>query len=82
MFNYITADPTILGGKPCITGTRLSVEFVLELFASGATHQEILNTYPQLKSEALEEALLYAAQSLKNEFVLTAKGAATLHPCG
>ena len=76
MFNYITADPTVLGGKPCIKGTRLSVEFILELFASGATHQEILNTYPQLTTEAIEEALLYAAQSLKNEIILTAKIAA------
>jgi uncharacterized protein (DUF433 family) len=76
MFNYITADPTILEGKPCIKGTRLSVEFILELFASDATHQEILNTYPQLTAEAIEEALLYAAQSLKNEIILTAKIAA------
>jgi uncharacterized protein (DUF433 family) len=71
MFNYIAADPTILGGKPCIKGTRLSVEFILELFASGATYQEILNTYPQLTAEAIEEALRYAAQFLKNEIILT-----------
>jgi uncharacterized protein (DUF433 family) len=44
-FNYITSDSAILGGKPCIKGTRLSVEFILELFASGATREEILETF-------------------------------------
>jgi uncharacterized protein (DUF433 family) len=73
MFMHITADPAILGGKPCIKGTRLSVEFILELFASGATREEILSAYPQLTAEAIEEALRYAARSLKNEIILTAE---------
>ena len=73
MFKYIVADPAILGGKPCIKGTRLSVEFILELFASGATREDILNTYPQLTGEGIEEALRYAARSLKNEIILTAE---------
>ncbi|MBE7468221.1 MAG: DUF433 domain-containing protein [Anaerolineae bacterium] len=76
MFTHITADPDILGGKPCIKGTRLSVEFILELFASGATREEILSAYPQLTGEAIEEALRYAARSLKNEIILTAEVAA------
>ena len=65
MFTHITADPAILGGKPCIKGTRLSVEFILELFASGATREEILSTYPQLTAEAIEEALHHAACCLR-----------------
>lgn len=72
MFTHITANAEILGGKPCIKGTRLSVEFILEIFASGATREEILNAYPQLTSEAIEEALRFAARSLKNEILLTA----------
>lgn len=76
MFTYIVADPTILGGKPCIKGTRLSVEFILELFASGATREEILSAYPQLTVEGIEEALRYAVRSLKNEIILTAEVAA------
>lgn len=71
MFHYITTDPEILGGKPCIKGTRLSVEFILELFASGASQQDILSSYPQLSQQALEEALRYAAESLKHDTLIT-----------
>jgi uncharacterized protein (DUF433 family) len=70
MFQYITANPEILGGKPCIKGTRLSVEFILELFASGATQGEILQTYPNIKREALEEALRFTAESHKHDNTL------------
>ena len=59
MFNHIAYHPNILSGKPHIAGTRLSVEFILELFASGATMDEVLKAYPQLTTEAVEEALKY-----------------------
>jgi uncharacterized protein (DUF433 family) len=45
-------------------------EFILELFASGATREEVLKTYPQLTAAAIEEALKYAAQAAKNEVLL------------
>jgi uncharacterized protein (DUF433 family) len=70
MFYHIDFDPNVLGGKPYIRGTRLSVEFILELVASGATRKEILKTYPQLTAQSLEEALKYAAQAVKNEILL------------
>jgi uncharacterized protein (DUF433 family) len=73
MFIHIAYDPEILNGKPHILGTRLSVEFILDLFASGATKDEVLKTYPQLTAEAVEEALKYAAQSVKNEVLLDKK---------
>jgi uncharacterized protein (DUF433 family) len=73
MFQQIAFDPGILGGKLHIKGTRLSVEFLLELFASGATRDEILKSYPQLKPEAIEEALRYAAGAVKNEILIDAK---------
>ena len=57
MFNHIAYNPEILSGKPHIAGTRLSIEFILELFASGATKAEILKSYPQLTAGAVEEAL-------------------------
>lgn len=66
MFNHIITGPAVLGGKPCVRGTRLSVDFILELFASGASHDEILQTYPQLSQEAVEDALRYATHILKN----------------
>jgi uncharacterized protein (DUF433 family) len=73
MFNHIAYDPEILNGKPHIAGTRLSIEFILELFASGATKAEALKAYPQLTAEAIEEALKYAAYSVKNEVLLDAR---------
>jgi len=73
MFQQIAYNPKILSGKPYIRGTRLSVEFILELFASGATRDDVLTAYPQLKAEAIEEALKYAAQSVKNDVLLDIK---------
>ena len=73
MFNHIAYSPEVLSGKPHIVGTRLSIEFILELFASGATKEEVLRAYPQLTAEAVEEALRYAAQSVKNEVLLDVK---------
>ena len=69
MNDWIVAQPGILGGKPCIRGTRISVEFILELLASNATREEILRAYPQVPPEGLSAALQYAAQSMKNEVV-------------
>ena len=65
--NLIVSDPQILGGKPCVRGTRLSVEFLLELAASGATHEQMLTQYPQLTADGLAAAFRYAADVLKGE---------------
>ena len=73
MFTHIAYDNQILNGKPHIVGTRLSIEFILELVASGATKADMLKAYPQLTAEAVEEALRYAAQSVKNEILLDVK---------
>lgn len=64
---WIVTAPDILGGKPCVRGTRLSVEFLLELAASGANQADILASYPQLNAEALAAAFSYAAQVLKHD---------------
>ena len=76
MFEHIASSPDVLSGKPCIKGTRISVEFVLELFASGATHNDLLAAYPHLTIEGITEALQYAARFLKNESILLAEVAA------
>lgn len=47
----ITADPTVLVGKPVIVGTRISVEFVVGLLASGRSHEQILESYPHLSEQ-------------------------------
>ena len=66
----ITANKEILGGKPIIKGTRISVEFILELMASGVTEVEILQDYPHLTKEDIHACLDYAAHALKNEILL------------
>lgn len=62
MFTHIAYDPEVLSGKPHIAGTRLSIEFILELFASGATKDEVLKNYPQLTAEAIGEILKYVIE--------------------
>lgn len=73
MFEHITADPTILGGKPIIRGTRISVEMILEWIASGASRDDILRRHPHLSSDDVEQALGYAAATMRNEVILTAE---------
>jgi uncharacterized protein (DUF433 family) len=67
VFQRIVSDPSVLGGKPCIRGTRISIEFILELIASGASRDDIIRGWPNLAAEDIEEAVLYAARFLKNE---------------
>lgn len=63
----IVSCPQILGGKPCVHGTRLSVEFLLELVASGATQDQIRAQYPPLTPDAVTVAFRYAADVIKGE---------------
>jgi len=59
--NRITFDPAIMGGKPCIRGMRVTVGMIVGLVASGHTKEEILDLYPYLEPEDIDEALSYAA---------------------
>ncbi len=68
--NRVTFDRKILSGKPIIKGTRISVDFILELLASGMTQEEILEEYPRLKQADIHAVLHYAAQSIKREEVV------------
>jgi uncharacterized protein (DUF433 family) len=61
-FEHIVSNPNILGGKPCLKGTRISVQIVLEWLASGASIATIHAQYPHLSEAALQEAVLYASQ--------------------
>ncbi len=71
MFERIVTRPEVLGGKPCIRGTRISVDFLLDLFASGASRDDILKAYPHLQPEDIEEAMRFAASLLTNDLYLT-----------
>jgi uncharacterized protein (DUF433 family) len=57
----ITLDPTVMGGKACIRGLRVTVGTVVGLLAAGRSRQEILEAYPYLEPADIEEALAYAA---------------------
>ena len=67
MAERIIINSNILQGKPIIKGTRISVEFILELLASGIGTEEILKEYPSLKKEDILAALHYATDVLKQE---------------
>lgn len=66
----IIANPGILGGKPIVEGTRLSVEHILGLLASGMSNQEIIADYPDLTEESIRAVLGYAARALQNDIVV------------
>jgi len=65
----IVVDPRVLAGKPVIRGTRIPVDFILELLAEGWSHEDILENYPQLTEEDIRAALRYAARALRSEEV-------------
>ncbi len=70
IMNKIIFDQKILSGKPIIKGTRISVEFILELLSSGMDAHEIVKEYPHLTKNDVMEAVTYAAKALKNEDII------------
>ncbi len=58
----ITISPDVCGGRPCVRGLRIRVKDVLDLLASGATHEEILADYPYLEPEDIAAVLEFAAK--------------------
>jgi uncharacterized protein (DUF433 family) len=58
---YISINPEIRFGKPCIKDTRITVSDILQWLASGMTHTQILEDYPSLKNEHILAALAFAA---------------------
>lgn len=66
----ITVNSKILGGKPIIRGTRISVEHILNLLASDVSEKEILEDFTHLSKEDIHACLKYAARSMKNEIYL------------
>ena len=66
LLNRITTNSEVMAGKPVIKGTRLSVNYILNLLAHGATIAEILEEYDGLVEEDIRACLLFASQSLEN----------------
>jgi uncharacterized protein (DUF433 family) len=65
--NYIHSDPAILSGRPVVKDTRLSVEFILKLFANGWTEEQVLRNYIKLTPDSLRAVFAYAAEGLMAE---------------
>ena len=69
----ITVDPEVLAGKPIIKGTRLSVDFIIELLSGGISMEEILENYPRITKEDILACLAYAADVLQDMRVFPIK---------
>jgi len=65
----IIVDPAILAGKPVVKGTRLAVEFIVDLLAQGWSEADILRNYPGMTREDIAACLAYASTILKAEKV-------------
>ncbi len=64
-YNRITINPNQMGGVPCIRGLRIPVSTVVSMVAEGMTTQEILLAYPDLEAADIRQALLYAAEAVR-----------------
>lgn len=68
-FDRISIDPRVMGGKACIRGTRVTVGTVVGLLAAGRSPDEILDAYPYLEQEDIDQSLAYAAWRLEEREV-------------
>ena len=66
LLERITLNPKVMAGKPIIKGTRLTVEYILNLLAHGATTEEVLEEYQGLKREDIQACFLFATRSLSD----------------
>ena len=69
----IVSDKNVLAGKPIVKGTRLSVEFLLGLFANGWQEEEVLKNYPTLKKEDILAVFAFAQDGLKEGLIFESK---------
>jgi uncharacterized protein (DUF433 family) len=66
MFDRITFEPAVMGGRACIRGMRMTVSLVVNLVANGMPTEDIVREYPELEAEDIRQALQYAS-ALANE---------------
>ncbi len=70
MFDRITFNKNIMGGRACIRGMRIPVSIIVSQVAHGASKEEILQEYPDLEAEDIEQALQYAAWLTQEEVTI------------
>lgn len=66
MFDRITFDPMVMGGRACVRGMRMTVALVVNLVANGMSTEDIVREYPELEQDDIRQALQYAS-ALANE---------------
>lgn len=71
--DYIGTDTEVLIGKPIIKGTRISIDFLIGLYAQGWTEKQILENYPRLSKESLKAVFLYLQECLEDTLLLPSK---------
>jgi uncharacterized protein (DUF433 family) len=72
--NFVTIDPEIHHGEPCIKGTRVPVAILVGSIADGMTIEEVTKEYPQITREAVQAALAYAADIVRHDILLPLAG--------
>lgn len=70
----IISDPRIMLGKPVVSGTRITVEHILESLSEGATIEQLLEAHPRLTRESIQAALAFAARALRADVVYPVAG--------
>lgn len=75
LLERIALDPEVMTGKPVIRGTRLTVEYIVNLLAHGATEEDILEEYPRLTREDIRACLLFSARSVSESSFMPLKTA-------
>ncbi len=69
-FERIAVNPEIVMGKPCVKGTRITVELIVKKLGEGYSYEELLQAYPKLTLEDIQEVLTYTYAILTNEKVI------------
>ncbi len=69
----ISNDPAVMMGKPCIRGTRITVEHILRKLGAGRSFAEVLEAHPQLTEDDLRAALAFAADYMQHETIIAAE---------
>ncbi len=69
----ITADPAVMMGKPCVKGTRITVELILRKLGAGRSFADLLEAYPEVTEDDLRGALAFAADYMQHETILAAE---------
>ena len=75
----IKIDPAVMMGKPCIVGTRITVEHLLREFANGMADADIIEAHPNLSLDDLQAAQAYAADVLRQIWLTTQPANPTSH---